>query len=250
MNALLMRWHNLLYHARHFRFREIGQKLAHRVHSSTCSYCLRRDLDLPFSAPDARIPLAVRKLTAEDCPAIFGDRPGRAVRDQEELYARLNHWDADIPTCYVAVTDQGAPAYIQWLMGPGQNEKIQAFFNGTFPVLAPDEALLENALTLPEFRGKGIMPAAMARIAEEGKALGVRYVLTFVEENNIPSLKGCKKSGFVPYMIRRERYLLFIRSLTFTKLPEGTPYAFDAEGAGQENAAERKGELHRSSSAL
>ena len=71
------------------------------------------------------------------------------------------------------------------------------------------------------------MPAAMARIAERGKDIGARYVMTFVAESNTPSLKGCKRAGFYLYMMRREKWFLFRRKLTFTKLPENTPYPFD-----------------------
>jgi GNAT superfamily N-acetyltransferase len=231
MNSLRMRWQNFLLLAKAFRFREIIQKLVHRAYYDNYSYCLRRDLEIPFPAPEAQIPIIVRPLAEDDISKLFAGVSGLPVSDQADLYARMAHWNANIPTCYVGVTGDGAPTYIQWLMGREQNGKIQAFFNGTFPVLAPEEALLENALTLAQFRGKGIMPAAMARIAEQGKTLGARYVLTFVEQHNIPSLKGCKKSGFLPYMIRHERWVLFRRSLTFTRLPEGTPYPFDAEDA-------------------
>ncbi|MCX5768778.1 MAG: N-acetyltransferase [Candidatus Hydrogenedentes bacterium] len=231
-----MRWQNFLFHAEHFQYREIGRKLALRAYSNTYSYCLRRDLEIPFPAPEARIPIIVRRLADDDIPKLFGNMSRLPIPDQADLQARLTHWKANIPTCYVGVTVDGAPTYIQWLMGPEHNEKIQAYFNGTFPVLAPDEALLENALTLADFRGKGIMPAAMARIAEQGKSLGARYVITFVEQHNIPSLKGCKKSGFHPYMIRQERWVLFRRLLTFTMLPKGTLYPFEAYEAMRESA--------------
>jgi GNAT superfamily N-acetyltransferase len=144
-----------------------------------------------------------------------------------ELINRLQQVRANIPTCYVAVTIDNTPAYMQWLMGSEQNESIQMFFNKTFPILEPDEALLENALTLAEFRGKGLMSAAMARIAERGIEVGARWVITFVGEDNIASLKGCKRAGFYPYMLRAERWFLFRRTLTFALLPDGTPYPFD-----------------------
>src|SRR5664279_1795856 len=96
------------------------------------------------------------------------------------------------------------------------------------------DGMLSSSTKVITWRTPSALPrSAMARIAERGRALGVRHVMTFVEEDNIPSLKGCKKSGFVPYMIRRERWFLFCRTLTFARLPEGTPYAFDAEGAAR-----------------
>ena len=96
----------------------------------------------------------------------------------------------------MAIDQNGDPCYAQWPISAVDNERIQKYFRGTFPVLAPDEALLEGAFTPESHRGKGIMPRAMALIAEGARNLGARYVITFVAEENIPSLKGCKRAGF------------------------------------------------------
>ena len=48
---------------------------------------------------------------------------------------RLNFLNTNIGTCYVAVTEEGAPRYMQWLMGASQNDGIQEYFDGIFPVL-------------------------------------------------------------------------------------------------------------------
>jgi hypothetical protein len=37
-------------------------------------------------------------------------------------------------------------------------------------------------------------------------------------------------------MMRQERWVLFRRSLTFTTLPKGTPYPFDAQEATPQTA--------------
>jgi len=73
------------------------------------------------------------------------------------------------------------------------------------------------------------MAAAMALVAERGREIGARYVITFVEQNNIASLKGCKRAGFSPYLLRHEKWFLFRRSLSLDKLPDGTPYPFDVK---------------------
>jgi len=106
---------------------------------------------------------------------------------------------------------------------------IQAFYGDIFPRLHEDEALLEGAYTAEDFRGQGVMASAMAQIAERANDLGARWVITFVGERHIASLKGCKRAGFVPYVRRREIYRLFRHKVTFTPLPEGAPYPFDLE---------------------
>jgi len=123
---------------------------------------------------------------------------------------------------------------MQWLIGPSENDKIQAYFKGIFPLLAPDEALLEYAFTPDAYRGQGIMPCAMAQIAERAKAFAARWVITFVDHQNIPALKGCKKAGFVPYLMRKDTWRLFRRRSTFKQLPPETPYPFDLEQPANE----------------
>jgi RimJ/RimL family protein N-acetyltransferase len=109
---------------------------------------------------------------------------------------------------------------MQWLMLADQNERIQKFFRGRFPRLGADEALLENAYTPPEYRGKGIMSTAMSLITERARSYGCRYVITFVSKDNTPSLKGCAKAGFYPFLVRHDSHTLFhlIRSRRFEVL--------------------------------
>ena len=77
---------------------------------------------------------------------------------------------------------------------------------------------LEGAYTPEEYRGQGIMTGAMAQIAERGRVLEARWVITFVDEGNAASLKGCERAGFTPYVRRREAFRLFVRRVAFTPL--------------------------------
>jgi GNAT superfamily N-acetyltransferase len=210
--------------------REVLDALKKKIYSRYDSYCLRRDITLPFAAPSAKIPVTIRKIRESDIPILFdATRPGLSDVERKEIYDRQMLWREKVQTCYVGVDQRDTPCYVQWLIGPNENAKLQKIFKGGFPVLRNDEALLEDAYTPEAFRGLGIMSSAMAQIAEQGKQIGARYVITFVHEDNIPSLKGCKRSGFVPYKMRRETNFLFLRRFTFTPLPEGTPYPFDVE---------------------
>lgn len=209
-------------------FGEIARALRRRVYSDTLSLGLVRDLAMPFTPPAVRLPLTVRPLHDDDISALLDPRaPGLT---SEEVHVRLNRLRmvrAGIPTCYVAVTQEGMPCYMQWLIGPRENARVRAYFHDLFPKLASGEALLEGAFTPSAYRGQGIMPHAMARIAEQGSNLGARRVMTFVTEDNIPSLKGCQRAGFVPFLARRERWRLLHRRSTFARLPDGTPYPYE-----------------------
>ncbi len=104
---------------------------------------------------------------------------------------------------------------MQWLIPPSENARLRTIFGNLYPALGPEEALLEGAYTPDAYRGKGIMGAAMAQVSELAGELGARWVITFVDEQNEASAKGCTRAGFAPYLRRRERFRFFHRSISF-----------------------------------
>jgi GNAT superfamily N-acetyltransferase len=206
------------------RGRRVWGALTYLLYSDSESVGLRRDLRAPCLAPSAKRPLQVRPLTPGDELAWLDVRePGLS---DDQVYSRLGQarlLRSGIQTCHVAVEPDGTACYMQWLILSNQNEQVRAFFGNLYPRLAPDEALLEGAYTPEAYRGQGIMAAAMAQIAERADQFGARWVLTFVDEGNVASLKGCARAGFVPYVRRHERFRLFRRYVSFT--PVATPVA-------------------------
>lgn len=237
MNTLPRSLGGALYLLKHRRFQEIGNKLFGQLHQEWLSYGLRRDL-LDIQQPfKARIPLSIRALQQDDIRHVLPvDDPSLDRKERLEVRSRREHLENDIPTPYVAVdlrTD--TPCFIQWLMGPEHNDKIQSFFKGRFPILESNEMLLENAYTPVAYRNKGIMPAAMAMIAERAAQLGRRYVITFVLHDNVPSLKGCTKAGFQPYLIRRDTQALFnlFKRRQFTRISNTFSFPHEAKRGSQ-----------------
>jgi hypothetical protein len=212
----------------HFRLSEILTKVHQRIHSRTISYGLRRDLRVPFEPVPAKIPVTIRMLVHNDISQLLGAHgPDISRQDVTEQAERMSFLREGIPTCYVAVTQSDTPCYMQWLMSSECNDIIQIRFNHIFPLLAQNEALLENAFTPATYRGMGIMSYAMAHIAKKAENFKARWVITFVAKENVPSLKGCKRAGFIPYVLRDDQWFLFRRKLTWTSLPEGSPYPFE-----------------------
>lgn len=212
---------------RHGHAGEVIREIGRRLHSTRRSYCLLRDLSVEFPSPDAKVAITVRPLEEEDVPALLDLSRPQTSSDRSARMRRLRLIEYAIPTCYVAVTEDGAPCYLQWLMGHEQNERIRSFFGGEYPTLDRSEMLLENAFTEESFRGMRIMPCAMFKIAEKAKQSHADRVITFVDEANIASLKGCKRAGFVPYLLRTERWRFFRKSFEIERLPIGTAYPFD-----------------------
>jgi hypothetical protein len=189
---------------------KLARELVKRVFSNSESYLLRRDLTVPFQAQAPKQPIEVRPISDSDIPAILSARPGR-----------LLILKANIPTCYLGITDRGEISYMQWLIGQGDLDRFRPFFDGELRNLRKDEVLLEFAYTFEQFRGQKIMPAAMAAIAEKGLLTGARYAVTYVQKDNIAALKGCASAGFAPYMIRNERWRIFSFKESFSNLPDG-----------------------------
>ena len=129
---------------------------------------LRRDLAIPFSAPEAALPILVRPLREDDIPLLLGtDDPALPGAARIERLNRVNMIRAGFTRCFVAATADDVPCYMQFLIGADENDLLRTYFRGLYPALAPDEALLEGAFTPEPFRGQRIMPSAMAQIASK-----------------------------------------------------------------------------------
>jgi RimJ/RimL family protein N-acetyltransferase len=192
--------------------------ITYRAHSDSISIGLRRDLTVPFTGPKAKIPLTVRPLAPTDDLSALDPAPGLSP---DEAFWRLGQrrlLQSGLRTCYVAIGPDGKPCYMQWVIPASENERLRAFFGNLYPVLQPGEALLEGAYTPEAYRGKGIMGAAMAEVATRAADHGARYVITFVDQQNEASFKGCVRAGFVPYVQRLEKFRWFRRQVAFTPI--------------------------------
>src|ERR1041385_4366927 len=199
---------------------EVWQTIKKQLFSDSIPYGFHRDLEVPFDPPAPRIRLHVRPLRPDDVPALF-DPSGLSGEAARELASRRLLLEKGPPGCWVAADHRDTACYMQWLFSSAENEAVARYFKGLFPPLAPDEALLEYVYTVKSRRGIGVMPWAMASIAERAASLGARRVITFTAARNFASLKGCLAAGFVPWAIRRERWRLFRRTVTFAALPAG-----------------------------
>jgi RimJ/RimL family protein N-acetyltransferase len=201
----------------HYRTR-LAERWGAGLHTSKLWYGLRRDLNAEFSTPRARIPISIRELKGTDVPVLFpAETSHMSGQEQLEIRWRRSFLEEGFERCFVAVDERnGEPCYVQWLIGPESNDRLTARH---FHRLAEDEALLENAYTPVHYRAKGVMPAAMAMIAERAREIGARRVTTFVHAENVPSLKGCWKAGFAP-VLTREISSYFFESLHTVSIDE------------------------------
>lgn len=195
--------------------RVLAQTMRERMHSDHEATGLCRELNKPLPEGSTLADLPVRPLESRDVPSILGSDATLSVAEKADRESRRRLLEAGIGTPFVAVTEQDEACYVQWLFGPRDNADLRQHYADTFPTLDSDTALLEGAFTPSTFRGRGIMSAGMARIAERAADLGARHVITFVGVNNIGSLKGCAKAGFSPYITRRQHWRLLRQRTTF-----------------------------------
>jgi hypothetical protein len=190
--------------------------LEYRLRSDSTSLGLRRDLTIPFTGPSAKIPFQVRPLSpADDLSALDPGQPGLSSEEMFWRLAQQRLLHSGLETCYVAIGPDGKPCFMQWVILASDNNRLRSTFGNLYPTLAPDEALLEGAFTPEASRGLGIMSAAMAQIAARAADGGARWVITFVDENNVASVKGCLRAGFSAYLSRIESFRWFRRRITF-----------------------------------
>lgn len=145
----------------------------------------------------------------------------------EKLYGEYGYFERrkrliehGIGRCYVSFIDS-VPCHFNWVFDSKDNDKLISYFRGEYPRLNESEAILEHALTLALYRGKGIHKAARQKIMEtERKENGIRRFISFINPLNKPSMKTAVGQGFVPFLIRREKWFLFRQRFVFEKFSE------------------------------
>jgi hypothetical protein len=187
------------------------KQLLTRLYANQQSLILRCDMQAPHPLPAAKIQLHLRTVLVEDLAGIIQERPRRLPILLEA-----------IPTCYLLTTPEGEPAYMQWVVLAPEWERFKPYFAGNLhKELEADECIFEFAYTFQKFRGLGVMAAGIRMVAlrtlEQYPQL--KWAYTYVLDTNIPSVKGCRNAGFVPYMLRREQWRAMSMRQEFCPLP-------------------------------
>lgn len=176
---------------------------------------LAYDPRVPITTRVPRVEIEVRPIEEPDVP-IFASLPPASQPRVEALTraSARNLIRSGLKTCYVGVTADG-PVYMQFLVTADQNELLLGLFGGLFPALAEDEGLLEFAFTLREHRARPVMPAVLLRLVEIARERDLRRVVTYVHVDNPSFIRFFMRLGFVPFVVRHERWRLFRRRVEF-----------------------------------
>jgi GNAT superfamily N-acetyltransferase len=130
--------------------------------------------------------LRLRRATVDDVPAIpeelFHVRPESA----------LERFDVPGTELWI-VEDAEAPRFACWLFGA--RTPVANADEGWLEL--PDGVVcLEDSMASPVIRGKGVAPAVWTALAADLRSRGASFMITRVDESNIPSRRAVEKAGF------------------------------------------------------
>ncbi len=202
-----------------------------RLYSRVVSIGVRRDLSVHVEGqigrdlavvPPAKIPLVVRQLRPEDDLSFIDDVPGLDPRSAQMRADQRWLMSGDLPAPWVAVDPDGAVCFMTFLLTARDNAVIQARWGGLLPQLQPDEVLIEGPFAGESARGLGIMKEVAGRLLQVAVASGARYVMGFIGERNVATLKVVELGGLAPFLKREESWFLFRRRIRFLPIADAT----------------------------
>jgi hypothetical protein len=192
-----------LAHARQIGPRTFLSAAAAELWGAKSYFGLRCDLT---NLPPLRPAKLETRMEARDPGAFTGfEDELRRVSGPDHVEALLRVWMCrnGLETLYAALSPEASAIYTQWLVRPATQHLLHAHAPGRFPVLQSGEVLLEGAYTFSGFRGVGAMGNGMGQLLRIGADEGAQSAITYVAADNVPSLRGCAKVGFVLDHVRR-----------------------------------------------
>jgi RimJ/RimL family protein N-acetyltransferase len=166
----------------------VARRAAHRVvaHERHLWYELDLEADCP-SGSRLPPPLRLRRLGQGEAHRLRDVQTTPTAEAERLLRDGSEAW-------IVEDGDANTVAFACWVHR--RREPMRAARGGALQ-LPPGTACLEDTVTAPSHRGRGIAPAAWAGVAETLRRDGLRRLLTKVATDNVPSRRAVGKAGFV-----------------------------------------------------
>jgi len=147
---------------------------------------------------------------------------GVEVRHGVDELERVRRHRSDLPTefyldrvraarrPYLGFFD-GQIGHISWLFTPNDRPRLISLGDG--------EVELDGAFTLPGARGRGLLTAVECAILLDARREAYTKAYTHVAVDNVASLRGVRKTGFVPAGVVTLRWTLGVPRTTFVAQP-------------------------------
>ncbi len=184
------------------------------IRSDTVSAQMRRDFSVPFEPKPAEVALTAVPLDDDLARKLFD--VDVSPQDRVYLERRRSFWETGFDGGFVAVTDDGDPAYLQWLIPNRQHDLVTDYFGPLFPDLGPDGLVVEGAWVPPAYRKKKVMGEGLSLVSEAAAAhFGAASATCFPEAGNKGAVRGSQAGGYVIEGRRIDSWRMARRSVHF-----------------------------------
>ena len=197
----------------------IIKEMLRRMASFETVSILQFDLTKNFEIPTPSIPLLIRELNNKDVNELLSlNERGIDFNELRTRIERILLIKAQIPTCYVGAALNNEPRVICWLIDNASNEKLKNHYKSGVFELKDKEVLCEGIYVHSAFRNKKLMQYLTFKLFEKAFKNGARKAFAFIDDKNSLSLKGSKSIGWEKVGVKKVKWLLFNRSISFNMI--------------------------------
>lgn len=195
-------------------------KIGRGFWSTKMWYGLKKDLTARHETPVSLADFTVRPIAPGDAERLLREDDGD---DLHQILHQRRLLAADVPTCWVAVLDDGEPCFMQWLITPADNQRLADAFGAEFPQLMDHQVLLEGAFTPRRFRDQRIAARAISLITKQAPSKATE-AWTYVMGMDSPQRpRPSTRAGFKPALVKRSRRRCCFKLVDFHELDLGHP---------------------------
>jgi ribosomal protein S18 acetylase RimI-like enzyme len=135
--------------------------------------------------------------TKEDMQEVLQRAKAEGDGSVHDLLQRNWFYECGFHNCYIArINDNGEICHLAWLVFPDEESIIEQNLGEKLIMPEKDKCVLENAYTFTRYRRKGLMSSVIIKLSELAKSQGYKRMIAYVREDNLASLKACKRAGF------------------------------------------------------
>ncbi len=174
------------------------KKLKQHIYSRSNQIGLSLNLE-QFELPkiEANIKYTLKLATKEDMEEVMEKAKAESKKMVEKVLFRKWMFEDGYQNCYVARTvDTNEICTIAFTIFPTDDKKVEGGFRKWFHTLREDEVILAGAYTFEKFRGNRLHPSIIIDRLRICKERGYKWVIGYIEEDNIASIKGAERTGF------------------------------------------------------
>jgi RimJ/RimL family protein N-acetyltransferase len=180
------------------------KQFASRISSTSRYIWLAKEVGPPEPLVSSKVEFSLKPASSEDFQALLGRLGEEKGRDIFEILRRASFFRRGFDGCYFATTAAGDVCHLGWLLTARHNGLIRSEYPAGTDPLGDEEALVENIMTPPRYRGQGIMLSVLHQMEDLARAQGLRRMVAYVEITNTASMSGFNRAGYRPYAEERE----------------------------------------------